>query len=80
VLGFFLASFDVDLFFQGRPFRESLTDNKPLWVSIRGVGSIVVISALQYLPFVNEILQLVPMPLLVSCKGNCGWVTKHLTT
>ncbi|KAI9031163.1 hypothetical protein DFJ74DRAFT_654815 [Hyaloraphidium curvatum] len=55
-----IATFAVN--YQGRPFRESLTENKPLWLSIRIVGSIAVTSALQVLPFINDWMQLVGMP------------------
>lgn len=56
-----IATFAVN--YQGRPFRESLTENNPLWLAIRIVGGIVIASALEIVPFLNSWMELVPMPL-----------------
>jgi cation-transporting ATPase 13A1 len=48
--------------YQGRPFRESLAENKPLRTSLLMVGGISVVAASELYPEFNEWLQLVPMP------------------
>lgn len=48
--------------YQGRPFRESLMENKPLRNSLAAVGAICAIAALELFPEFNEWLELVPMP------------------
>lgn len=48
--------------YQGRPFRESLMENKPLRNSLGAVGLICVVAALELFPEFNEWLELVPMP------------------
>lgn len=70
-----IATFAIN--YQGRPFRESLTENKPLWLAIRIVGSILVTSALQVFPFINGWMELVDMPVLVGSK-SC-WLSIGLT-
>ncbi|KAJ3338398.1 hypothetical protein HDU93_009563 [Gonapodya sp. JEL0774] len=47
--------------YQGRPFREGLTENKPLYHSLLGVGAIAVVGASQMVPLMNDWMQLVPM-------------------
>ena len=48
--------------YQGRPFRESLFENKPLRNSLMAVGAICMIAAFELFPEFNEWLELVPMP------------------
>lgn len=48
--------------YQGRPFRESLIENKPLRNSLAAVGAICIIAAFEIYPEFNEWLELVPMP------------------
>lgn len=48
--------------YQGRPFRESLMENKPLRNSLAAVGVICAVAALELFPEFNEWLELVPMP------------------
>jgi manganese-transporting P-type ATPase len=48
--------------YQGRPFRESLLENRPLRNSLAAVGAICAIAALELFPEFNEWLELVPMP------------------
>ena len=48
--------------YQGRPFRESLMENKPLRNSLAAVGIICSIAAMELFPEFNEWLELVPMP------------------
>ena len=49
--------------YQGRPFRESLFENKPLRNSLLIVGGISIVAALEMFPEFNQWLQLVVMPL-----------------
>ena len=48
--------------YQGRPFRESLWENRPLRNALAAVAGIAIVAALQIIPEFNEWLQLVPMP------------------
>jgi len=76
--------------YQGRPFRESLSENKPLRNSLMIVGGISAVAALEMYPEFNEWLQLVPMPpkfrtllvgLMVVDLGGClvlEWLCKKL--
>lgn len=48
--------------YQGRPFRESLAENKKLRNSLLAVAGIAVVAAAELIPDFNEWLQLVPMP------------------
>lgn len=48
--------------YQGRPFRESLYENKNLRNALLAVGGIAVVAAAELIPDFNEWLQLVPMP------------------
>ena len=54
--------------YQGRPFRESLMENKPLRNSLAAVGAICVIATLEIYPEFNEWLELVPMPPVFKFK------------
>jgi manganese-transporting P-type ATPase len=48
--------------YQGRPFRESLMENKPLRNSLGAVGLICLVAALELFPEFNQWLELVEMP------------------
>lgn len=48
--------------YQGRPFRESLFENKPLRNSLLIVSVISIVAATESMPEFNEWIQLVPMP------------------
>lgn len=48
--------------YQGRPFRESLAENKHLRNSLLAVSGIAIVAAAELIPEFNEWLQLVPMP------------------
>lgn len=54
--------------YQGRPFRESLMENKPLRNSLAAVGVICGVAALELFPEFNEWLELVPMPPVFKFK------------
>jgi manganese-transporting P-type ATPase len=54
--------------YQGRPFRESLFENRPLRNALSIVGMISIVAALELLPEFNEWLQLVIMPELFKKK------------
>ncbi|KXS17953.1 hypothetical protein M427DRAFT_235935 [Gonapodya prolifera JEL478] len=54
--------------YQGRPFREGLTENKPLYHSILAVGTVAVVGATQVVPLMNDWMQLVPMTDIFQTK------------
>lgn len=76
--------------YQGRPFRESLSENIPLRNCLAAVGAISVIAAMELYPEANTWLQLVPMPpafrrlLLLTMAADFGgcllieWLAKRL--
>ena len=47
--------------YEGAPFRESLRENRPLFMSLTGLFLMVVFSAGQVIPELNEWLEIVPM-------------------
>ena len=55
-----LSTFVVN--YQGRPFRESLFENKSLRNSLLIVGTVAVVAATETYPEFNAWLELVPMP------------------
>jgi cation-transporting ATPase 13A1 len=55
-----LSTFVVN--YQGRPFRESLFENKNLRNSLLAVSGVAMVAATEMIPEFNEWLQLVPMP------------------
>ena len=46
--------------YQGRPFRESLSENKGMFYGILGVSALSFICALELMPDINEGMKLVP--------------------
>jgi len=48
--------------YEGRPFRESIRENKPLFNSLLIVTAIAVAAGLELSPSLNEKMQLVPFP------------------
>ena len=54
--------------YQGRPFRESLRENRPLYLSLSSLLGIAVLSAAQISPDLNEWVELVRMPARFSEK------------
>jgi cation-transporting ATPase 13A1 len=47
--------------YQGRPFRESLRENKALYFSLTGLYGLAIFCAAQIFPELNEYVELVPM-------------------
>lgn len=47
--------------YQGRPFRESIRENKALFYGLLAVGGVAFAGATEFIPEINETLQLVPM-------------------
>lgn len=45
--------------YQGRPFRESLRENRTMWWSIIGVAGIAFACSIEFIPELNEKLRLV---------------------
>ncbi|KAB8281294.1 hypothetical protein B0I72DRAFT_90095 [Yarrowia lipolytica] len=48
--------------YQGRPFRESIRENRPLYFGLLGVGAFAFACSTEFMPEINEQLQLVHMP------------------
>lgn len=46
--------------YQGRPFRESLSENKGMWYGIVGVTAIAFACSTEFVPEINEQMKLVP--------------------
>lgn len=46
--------------YQGRPFRESLTENKAMFYGIVGVSGLAFVCAMEIIPEINEGIKLVP--------------------
>jgi cation-transporting ATPase 13A1 len=47
--------------YQGRPFREALTENRPLYLSLVSLFGIAVFGAAQVFPDLNAWVELVPL-------------------
>ena len=62
--------------FQGRPFREGITENGALYWGLLGAGGVAFSGATDFIPELNRWLQIVEMDLPVSdyvsllCSGN----------
>jgi cation-transporting ATPase 13A1 len=52
--------------FQGRPFREDIKENKPLFYGLLGAAAVAFCGATNFVPEANGWLQLVDMPTSVS--------------
>lgn len=63
--------------FQGRPFREGITENPPLYYGLLGVSAIAFAGATEFFPDLNTWLQLFPMMPMVSPVSLFGaaWST-----
>lgn len=48
--------------YQGRPFRESIRENRPLYLGLLGVGAFAFACSTEFMPEINEQLQLVKLP------------------
>lgn len=54
--------------YQGRPFRESIRENKGMFYGLLGVGGLALSGATEFVPELNEQLQLVPMTTLFKTQ------------
>lgn len=52
--------------FQGRPFREGIRENPPLYYGLLGVSAVAYCGATDFVPELNRWLQLVEMTTSVS--------------
>jgi cation-transporting ATPase 13A1 len=55
--------------FQGRPFREGIRENPPLYWGLLGVSAVAYCGATDFIPELNRWLQLVEMSTSVSVPG-----------
>lgn len=58
-LGQQISTFAVN--YQGRPFRESLRENKGMYYGLLAVGALALSGSTEFIPELNEVLKLVPM-------------------
>lgn len=58
-LGQQVSTFAVN--YQGRPFRESLRENRGMYYGLLGVGALALSGSTEFIPELNEVLKLVPM-------------------
>jgi cation-transporting ATPase 13A1 len=63
-LGMQVSTFLIN--YQGRPFRESLRENKPLFYSLTALYSVSILGAAQIFPSLNESLELERMEARLS--------------
>lgn len=61
-----ISTFAVN--YQGRPFREGITENRGMYYGLLGVGGLALAGATEFMPELNEALQLVPMSDLFKFK------------
>ncbi len=54
--------------YQGRPFRESLTDNKGMYYGLLGVAFMALAGSTEFFPEMNEMLKFVKMEYLFKIK------------
>lgn len=54
-----ISTFAVN--YQGKPFRESITDNKGMYYGILGVAALAFSGATEFIPELNEAMKFVPM-------------------
>lgn len=52
--------------YQGRPFREGIRENPPLYYGLLGASAVAYAGATEFMPELNSWLQLVPMGMDVS--------------
>jgi len=59
--------------FQGRPFREGITENSALYWGLLGAGGVAFSGAIDFIPELNRWLQIVEMdlPVCVSVSLVC---------
>ncbi|CAN6644395.1 endoplasmic reticulum transmembrane helix translocase [Trichomonascus vanleenenianus] len=54
--------------YQGRPFRESIRENKGMYYGLLGVGALAIAGATEFVPEMNQSLKLVAMPSLFKAQ------------
>lgn len=65
--------------FQGRPFREGIRENPPLYYGLLGVSAVAYCGATDFVPELNRWLQLVEMTTSVSAlKKKIGYNQKTM--
>ncbi len=58
-LGQQVSTFAVN--YQGRPFRQSLRENRGMYYGLLAVGALALAGSTEFVPELNELLKLVPM-------------------
>ena len=56
--------------FQGRPFREGISENRALWWGLVGASAVAFSGATDFVPELNRWLQIVEMEKIVSSSRN----------
>lgn len=57
--------------FQGRPFREGITENSALYYGLLSVAGVAICGATDFIPELNRWLQLVEMDFMVGVNPTC---------
>lgn len=63
--------------YQGRPFRESLSENKGMYYGIVGVSGLAFVCALELIPEINEGMKLVPFTEEFKMKMTASMVLDY---
>jgi manganese-transporting P-type ATPase len=64
--------------YQGRPFRESLSENKAMFYGIVGVSGLAFVCAMELIPEINEGMKLVPFSDEFKMKMTTSMVIDYL--
>lgn len=63
--------------YQGRPFRESLSENKGMFYGIVGVSGLAFVCALELMPEINQSMKLVPFTEEFKLKMTASMVLDY---
>lgn len=60
--------------YQGRPFRESIRENKGMYYGLLGVGALALSGSTEFIPEINEGLKMVPMDSVFKSKLTASMI------
>jgi manganese-transporting P-type ATPase len=75
----FLSAY-LDIFLQGRPFREGIRENSALYWGLVGASAVAFSGATDFVPELNRWLQIVEMDVAVCARfRDCAriWLTPY---
>jgi cation-transporting ATPase 13A1 len=67
-----ISTFAVN--YQGRPFREGITENRGMYYGLLGVGALALSGATEFVPELNEALKLVKMTDMFKFKLSSAMI------